>query len=405
MIVVANTKSLVADGIIDRTTAVEMSARARGIMMSLAINAVLLFGICAATGGLIFWLADASSVAACGTILLVAGLAVLTRGPDLYAMFANASALIGAGMLMGGTGLELTGHYPDMAATIMIPSGALMAALAARALAMGTAKGRFVQGALLVMGVALHLWGAGFALSEADASGPIMPAFYIYASLAIAWAGWVTDVRFITALAIAPFAQALDTGTAYFHAAYVFYSPESTLSIMQMGVLMALVTWWMRSGSDHVARHGGILRIMAFIVANLCALVGSLWGDRVGQTVWGPGTRYRSGNWDSYDAYLDAKEVFFKSSLYIHENTYVVFWALALAVTIAWAAHRGQRGLFNAAITFAAIHAYTQLFETFGNEPLAYVIGGFAAIPAAWGLWRLNQRWVKQSQKHLRDGK
>lgn len=51
---------------------------------------------------------------------------------------------------------------------------------------------------------------------------------------------------------------------------------------------------------------------------------------------------------------------------------------------------RNRRGLFNAGMTFAGIHAYTQLFENFGDEPLAYVVGGLAAVPLAWGLWRLD---------------
>lgn len=53
--------------------------------------------------------------------------------------------------------------------------------------------------------------------------------------------------------------------------------------------------------------------------------------------------------------------------------------------------------MFNTALTFAAIHAYTQLFESFGDEPLAYVIGGLAAIPLAWGLWRLKG-WITAKQ-------
>jgi len=46
-------------------------------------------------------------------------------------------------------------------------------------------------------------------------------------------------------------------------------------------------------------------------------------------------------------------------------------------------------------MTFAGIHAYTQVFESFYDEPLAYVVGGLAAIPLAFGLWRLNNAWFK----------
>ena len=70
-------------------------------------------------------------------------------------------------------------------------------------------------------------------------------------------------------------------------------------------------------------------------------------------------------------------------------------WAALLAGMVLWAAIGNRRGLFNAAMTFAGIHAYTQMFETFHNEPLAYVVGGLAAIPLAFGLWRLNNAWFK----------
>jgi hypothetical protein len=69
---------------------------------------------------------------------------------------------------------------------------------------------------------------------------------------------------------------------------------------------------------------------------------------------------------------------------------YSIVWAILLILAAFWSAHTNRRGIFNAAMTFGAIHAYTQVFETFYNEPLAYVIGGLAAIPLAWGLWRLN---------------
>lgn len=399
MIVVANTLDLVDDGVIDAAAAQEIQMRARSIMVSLAINAVLCFGILATTGGLIFWLADALSVAVVGSGLLAAGLLVLARSGVLYAMFGNAAALIGAGMLIGGAGLELTGRYPDMAGWLMIPGGAFVAGVAGLALVRTGLTTRFVQGAILLMGLALHLWGIGFAMDLGEIAGWPKAAFFLYASVVIAAAGWLTDVRLVSALALVPFAQVLDTGTSYFHAAYVFYSPESTLSILQMIVLMVGITVWMRGKSQRTARHGAIVRMMAFIVANMCALVGSLWGDRVGQTVWGPGPWYRSADWATREAYETARAAYLESSLFISENVYTVLWALVLIGVIAWAAHRNQRGLFNGAMTFGGIHAYTQMFETFGDEPLAYVLGGLAAIPLAWGMWRLNQHWVTQKEK------
>ena len=70
---------------------------------------------------------------------------------------------------------------------------------------------------------------------------------------------------------------------------------------------------------------------------------------------------------------------------------------MLLIIAAAWSAHTNRRGIFNASMTFGAIHAYTQVFETFYDEPLAYVVGGLAAIPLAWGLWRLNNRFESRN--------
>ncbi|MDC1381806.1 hypothetical protein N8388_02200 [Octadecabacter sp.] len=69
---------------------------------------------------------------------------------------------------------------------------------------------------------------------------------------------------------------------------------------------------------------------------------------------------------------------------------YSIVWAVVLILAAFWSATTNRRGIFNAAMTFGGIQAYTQAFETFYDEPLAYMIGGLAAIPLAWGLWRLN---------------
>lgn len=141
---------------------------------------------------------------------------------------------------------------------------------------------------------------------------------------------------------------------------------------------------------------------MAFIVANLCALVGSLWGDFVGETIWGPGYR----RWDagiSWDEWRVMRDAFRETAVFLSANLYSVLWAAALVALILWAANRAQRGLFNTALTFAGIHAYTQVFETYSEEPLAYVIGGLAAIPLAWGMWRLDH-WIVSRREFENPG-
>ncbi len=86
-------------------------------------------------------------------------------------------------------------------------------------------------------------------------------------------------------------------------------------------------------------------------------------------------------------------------SIYLSEKIYSVVWGAALLLLIFWAANNAQRGIFNAAITFGGIHAYTQLFLSFWEAPLAYVISGFATVPLAWAMWRLNHWMVERSYR------
>ena len=388
---IADTRQLLLDGIITPEQARIIEVRAREAMVALSINTLLCAGIVAATLGTIFWLASAPAVALFGTLMLIAGLLILARAGAMYRMFGNAAALIGSGMLIGGAGIELVDKYYDTAPWIMLPAGALVAAIAGRALKLGGLTTRFVQGSIFLMGIALHLAGLGVLVEQWQLNGPAMALVFGYTAVLLAAGGWITDVRFVTALAIAPFAQMLDTGTSYFHAAYVFMSPEPTLSILQMAALIAAMIWLASRVGEHTARHARTLTIMAFIVANLCALVGSLWGDTIGHSIWGPGYAWTLDM--TYEQWEAAEAAFSAKTLVISENVYSVLWAIALIAIIGWAAHTNRRGLFNAGVTFAGIHAYTQMFESFADEPLAYVIGGFAAIPLAWGMWRLNQ-WL-----------
>ena len=245
----------------------------------------------------------------------------------------------------------------------------------------------------MLMGIALHLGGVGVEMVDHQVTGLPRALLLFYAAALVAVAGWLTDVRLVTALAVVPFAQMLDTGTYYFHAAYVFYSPEPTLSLIQLGGLIALCLWAARRWPPRLGRHALIVMMLAFVVANLCALVGSLWGDVVGQTIWGPG-RWSRSEYDDWEAYQAARDAFEAQALVISEHVFSVLWAVVLIALAVWAAHSGRRGLFNAAMTFGAIHAYTQAFESFADEPLAYVIGGLLAIPLAWGVWRLNGWFV-----------
>ena len=383
---VVDTGRLVADDWITADQADEIARRSRETMVALAVNTLLCAGIIAATFGLIFWLADAVAVALAGSIFLALGSAVLLKGSALYRMLGNAAAIVGAGMLIGGAGIELVDKYREIAEPFLLLGGAAVAAAAYYIFARGRAALGFAAGSVMLMGGALHLVGVGLMFQDADG---LMPALVNgYAAFLIAAAGILVNVRLVTALAIVPFAQMLDTGTQYWHAAYAFYSPESTLTILQMGLLIAACVWASTRLADRFARHAGIIAIMAAVVANLAFLVGSLWGDHVGASF------YDLPGWDrdlSYSENTDIRDAFRAQFFTISEHVYSVVWAVLLGLAAFWAAHANRRGLFNAAMTFGGIHAYTQMFETMADEPLAYALGGLAAIPLAWGMWRLNQ--------------
>jgi hypothetical protein len=392
---VIQTEALIKEGVITSDQGAIIARRSRQVMVSLVINSVLCFGIIAAAAGFIGLLADALAVAIVGGLFLGIGATILVKATDLYRMFGTASALIGAGMLTGGASIEILDIFGEQSGgLILMVIGLVGAAIAAFFNRNGPEHTGFLTGSLLLMTGAMHIGGLYLWAGSADLTGIIVPVLHFYVAAFIFAAGMFIDVRFITALAIIPFAQMLDTGTFYFHAMYAFYSPETTLSIVQLAVAMAVCVAVAGMLTARYRRHTHMFGIIAFIVANLCFLVGSLWGDVVGSHIWGPGYREYSGDWETY---RDAKDAFEASALVISEHVYSIVWAILLIAAAFWSAHTNRRGIFNASMTFGAIHAYTQAFETFYDEPLAYVIGGLAAIPLAWGLWRLNDQFESRN--------
>ncbi len=389
---VVNTDALVAEGVLTTDQAVEIIRRSRETMLALVINIVLTAGIIAASLGFVFWIANAAGVAALGLLFLIIGAVVLARGNDLYRMLGSAAALIGSGMLYAGGGIELVDKYPDIAGWTLLLAGLATIGAFLTAFFRGPQSLRFVTGAIALMGVALHLVGVGILFDVVSITNWVQSLHFLYAAVVIAAIGIAINVRVVTAFAIVPFAQALDTGTGYFHAAYFFYSPEPTLTILQMAALIAAAVWAISRVPDRIGRHAGILAIMAVVVGSLSFLVGSLWGDNVGLTFFrdsAPKFADFNGDWQAHNAAYDAwRAQFFR----ISEHVFSAVWAIVLLAGAWFAAKGARRGLFNAAVTFGAIHAYTQTFETFSDKPIVYALGGLALIPLAWGMWRLNQQ-------------
>jgi heme/copper-type cytochrome/quinol oxidase subunit 4 len=377
-----DTEAMQAEGMLSPDVVAVIKERSRAAMVALGVNTVLAGGIAASAGGFIFWLADTLAVAITGSIFLAIGLLILLRAGPLYRMLGNAAGLIGGGMLAGGATLKLLElASPEVASGVLLTVGAIVA-LTALWFYRRTIHAGFLIGAIVLLGAGMHLVGLYAGLQLVAHSLAAVPAAHLYATLVLLALGYLLDFRLITALAIMPFAQVLDTSTGYFHAMYVFYSPEPTLSILQMTLALVAALWLVQNRGARIGRQAGIFAIMAFIVGNLCFLVGSLWGDVVGESF------LDQTNWDNYETALTAWR---GKTLVIGSGVYSVVWALALAAMAGYAAYRLRRGLFNATLTFAAIHFYTQMFESFADEPLAYVIGGLAAVPLAWGMWRVNE--------------
>lgn len=383
---VVNTDQLLADGWLTPPQVAEIARRSRETMIALVVNIVLFAGIVAASLGLVFWLADAAAVAITGGVFLAAGVALLLTKAETYRMIANAAALIGASMLVVGGAFELLDTFRDVAGPILLGLGAVLAAISGAVFRFGPAVLRLSTGAVMLLGLGAHLTGAYFLADMLDAPGVAMALLHGFTTAVVIAAGIFLNVRAVTALAILPFAQMLDAGTAYFHAAYVFYSPEPTLTILQMGAAVVLCAWLSGRLVDRLARHTGILAILAGVVGNLAFLVGSLWGDNVGETFAQRPAR-DGADWSTYSQILTTWRDGF---LHIHEHVFAVGWAVLLLAAALWAAHHARRGLFNLAVTFGAIHAYTQLFETMDDAPLAFAIAGITAVPVAWGIWRWN---------------
>ncbi|WP_172328367.1 hypothetical protein [Mangrovicoccus sp. HB161399] len=394
MYVLADTARLVADGVLSPAQAEEMERRARSSMIELAAGLLLSFGILAAAGGVIFWLRDALTVAVMGCLAVGGGLALRAWAPRILQLFATAAVLTGAGMLLGGTAAELLWNRPALAGPVMVPLGAATALFCGWRL-FRRPDGHFAAAAILLMGLAMHLGGLWRMLVAAQETGSALPfallatLFWLHAFAAIALAGRAADLRAVTALAILPFSQipALDLGRL--GSEHVFALDDPTLAILQLALLAALCLAAVPRLGPAGARHAAVLAGAAFVMANLCAFAGSMGGDVIG-SVWFEPQRADFAGDASYEA---ARQAWLAGARTIPEGAYSLLWAAALAVLIPWSAVTLRRGIFNAAVAFAVLHAYAQIFERLDGEPLAFVIAGLAAFPLAWAA-RMANRWL-----------
>ncbi|MEK6216412.1 MAG: DUF2157 domain-containing protein, partial [Boseongicola sp.] len=198
---VVNTDTLVAEGVLNTEQANEIIRRSRETMLALVVNIVLTAGIIAASLGFVFWIADAAGVAALGLLFLVVGGVILARGHELYRMLGSAGALVGAGMLFSGAGIELVDKYPDIAGWALLLAGLATVGAFLDGFFRGPRPLRFVTGAIALMGLVLHLVGVIILFDVVSISNWVQSLHFLYAALAIAAFGTAINVRVVTAFA------------------------------------------------------------------------------------------------------------------------------------------------------------------------------------------------------------
>ncbi|TDE41182.1 hypothetical protein [Antarcticimicrobium sediminis] len=398
MRILANTDELVRDGVLSPDQAEEIARRAREDMMTLAVNIVLFTGILAVIGGMVGFLEDMAQITALGAVVTLAGAVALLRAPEAYRLLSNATAVIGAVLLVGGAvgwGVQASGSA-SIAAVLGLPIGLGAYAVWRR----GPGRLRFLAGWLTCLGVAAHLSGM---LSEP--LGPVLGGvppwiLYHYAAAVLILCGVALDIRLVTALSIPMLAVALSSRSFYQTGMYGLAIYESTLTVLQMALLAGACLWLISSQSERIGRHATILGRLAFIWMNMAFWIGSLWGDQVGYYLWGPRWSDFSADpsWradaSAVEAYDAAKAAFQSHVLVISSDAYALVWALVILGVGLWAAMAARRAVFNTAVTFGAIHLYTQYFERLEAEPGTIVVAGLIAIALAYGAWRLNA-WIR----------
>ncbi|WP_417677609.1 hypothetical protein [Pseudodonghicola sp.] len=387
---VVDIDELLADGVIAADQGREIARRAREGMIASAINFVLFCGILAVIAGMAAYVSDAGQLALLGGGVTLVGALALLWGRENTQFLANATAVIGAVMLMGGGTVRLVGDSGGelRAAVVGAP-----VALAAYALwRWGPARLRLLAGWLCFLGLAAHLGG----LLLASDTGVPQWLLYHYAGGLLILCGLALDIRAVTALAILPLGAALSARSFAEGEIGAMAIYESTLTILQMALLAGLCLWAASAVGRRLGRHAEVLGSLAFVWMNAAFWVGSVWGDVVGVTLWGPkwselsATPYYQADEALQQSFRATQEAYEATAPHIPEGAFALVWTLVLIAAGLWAATRTRRAVFNTVITFGTLHLYTQYFMRIDTTPGTVVVAGLIAIAIAYGAWRLN---------------
>lgn len=212
-----------------------------------------------------------------------------------------------------------------------------------------------------ILGALLFAGSIGTLINQPFVSSLL--AAVVFAAMAMA-----AKSKFLAALVPLALAAMLGGSTGYWHACYSIGVSEPTLTIAFFTLLGCAAWQWAKKAGKHEDLLVIFARMCAILV-NFGFWVGSLWGDRMGDT------------WQVNLAQIDAV-------------VFVVAWALALAAAGLWAAKNGRRFLVNTVAVFGSIHFYTQWFEHLGGSPFTVMVAGAITIAIGLALWRYNRQEI-----------
>jgi hypothetical protein len=373
----------------------ELKRRARGTMIDFAINLVLFAGVVMVIAGAATWLKDRLTLATLGAVVAAVGIFAIIVGGTRLRLMANATAMIGVTLAVGALADLLFQGQTDrvaLGAALGLPT-ILLGWFMRRS---GPAELSSLGGWILLLGATVHLTGI---LTTQSQHGLAWLALH-YAGAVVIVCGVVLNVRFVTAIAMVPLAASLSSRTFYQHASYGVAIYEVSLTILQMSLLSALAFVVAARVQERFARHARLLGELALIWINMAFWIGSLWGDVVGKYLWGPRWNIVTEGLNASEKYTSwraAVESFKAHAITIPADFFAAVWAVSIVAAAAWGAWTARRGVLNIAVTFGAIHFYTQYFERLKATPVAIIIAGVIAIFAAWALWMVNQKLVSVS--------
>ena len=277
---------------------------------------------------------------------------------------------------------------------LLKPTATTGLVLATAALAGGFVIRRLRLAHLDVLALGLAIAGAlglsgWFAMEFGERVAPL--AVYAFGTGTILAVALLFRSLFLSALVPLGVAAMLGSSTAYWTGAYAVIVREPTLVALVFvpltAMLFLIVPWLRERLAETYGTMAEVAGRMSFVVLNMGLWVGSIWGDRIGESFGDRPSRVTS---EAYSAYRERLDAWRESLVHIPEGVFTLGWA-GVALAALYLGHRtDRRFLRDGGATFLAINGYTQFFETFQDEPWALVFAGTSLVAIAVALVRFR---------------